>query len=127
MLPFSRRFLPMIARLVLALMLFAQFSLAAQACLAPQPAMSFMAGSDSMAGCHERNKITANACLASLTQSDQSADVPLLLASIAGTPGTLLFLVPAFTVEPITTICQLAPLTHIGDAPLSILFCSSQT
>lgn len=122
-----RRFLPTIARLMLALMLFAQFALAAQACLLPQPAMPFAAGSDPMAGCHQHNKISANACLANLTQSDQSADAPSLPAPIAAAPGTPLFLVPAIAAVSVTTMYQPAPPIRASGPPLSILFCSSQT
>lgn len=71
----SRKLLTTIARLVLAVMLFAQYSLATQACMLPEaaPAMAF-ATDDMPEDCHMQNtdKHNPNACFVHCTSDYQT-------------------------------------------------------
>lgn len=72
----NRKSLTSFARLILAVMLFAQYSLAAQACILPEatPAMAFAA--DNMPDCHMRHmdEHNPNACFAHCTSDYQALD-----------------------------------------------------
>lgn len=72
----SRKLLTTFARLLLAVMLFAQYSLATQACMLPEaaPAMAFAA--DDMPDCHmqDTDQHNPNACFVHCTSDYQALD-----------------------------------------------------
>ena len=88
-----------VARLVLAVMLFAQYSLATQACMLPEaePAMAFAA--DDMSDCHmqDTDKHNPNACFVHCTSDYQTLgthhaafDLPVVML-----PTTLTSAIPS--------------------------------
>ena len=72
----NRKLLSIFARLLLAVMLFAQYSLATQACMLPEaaPAMAFM--DEAMPDCHmhDMDEHNPNACFAHCTSDYQALD-----------------------------------------------------
>ena len=68
-----RRYLLWVRRLCLAVFLFGQFAVAAQACVSMQ-ASPEMAFSSAQHTCHDENKGNPNACLMHCIQSDQNLD-----------------------------------------------------
>lgn len=115
-----------LARLMLALVLFAQGVVAASACVATEvgPAQAYsMAQDGKAAACHEEEIPNANACLSHCSQSDQiSADQHS--APVAPPAGIIGW---ASTRPPATDIRQLAAAEQIipdTGPPLPIRFCS---
>lgn len=115
-----------LARLLLALVLFAQGIVAASACLTPDagPVQAYAAAQDDEAApCHEEAITNSNACLAHCTQADQvSADQhSSLLAAPAGVIGWASARPPAMGSRQIAAADRIVPDTG---PPLPIRFCS---
>lgn len=120
----SRKFLTSIARLLLVMMLFAQYSLNTQACVLPNaaPAMAFAA--DPMPDCHMGKNMAVhnpNACLVHCTTDYQALD--------SHHPAFDLPLVMLPAVWPIQTEPKLASvpsrlilLTRLVDPPTYLLY-----
>lgn len=115
-----------LARLMLALVLFAQGIVAASACVNPEagPAQAYAVAQDEGAApCHEEEVSNANACLSHCTQSDQiSADqhgAPV--APPTGVIGWASARPPATDIRQLAAAEQIAPDTG---PPLSIRYCS---
>ena len=72
----SRKLLMTIGRLLLVIMLFAQYSLVTQACTLPEPAPAMAFATDSMADCHMGTPTThnPNACFVHCTAGYQTLD-----------------------------------------------------
>lgn len=121
----------------MALALFTQFALAAQACLLPQSGFAMPSGDAQMSvpcnpqgaadpSCDGPAKGQSGACLMSLTQGDQStASVSSVMAP------TVLDLPPLSTARDKTVDPVAAPQpelwTRFSSPPLPILFCRFQT
>lgn len=102
----NRKLLSIFARLLLAVMLFAQYSLATQACMLPEaaPAMAFM--DEAMPDCHmhDMDEHNPNACFAHCTSDYQALDthhaaldLPAVLLPTALVVSTQPRLIPAQT------------------------------
>lgn len=120
----NRKSLSIFARLMLAVMLFAQFSLAAQACVLPDasPAMAFSA--DPMPGCHMGNMSATynpNACLVHCTNDNQTLDSHHIAFDIP-----VVFLPSAWRIEqePMQASLPQRPLllTRLVDPPTYLLY-----
>ena len=121
----NRKLLTVIARLVLAALLFMQYSLATQACMLSEvhPAMAF--ATDVMPTCDMHNHPMAqhnpNACLVHCTSADQTLNsyhAVLNLAVIL--PSIALFVVPRSALIS-TRIDPPLLLTHLGGPPTYLL------
>lgn len=115
-----------LARLMLALVLFAQGIVAASACLTPDagPVQAYAAAQDDEAApCHDEEFHNSNACLAHCTQADQAGvDLHILqFAAPAGVIGWLSNQPQAEAVRQNVAVGQIAPDTG---PPLPIRFCS---
>ncbi|TXT25302.1 MAG: hypothetical protein FD134_1113 [Gallionellaceae bacterium] len=115
-----------LARLMLALVLFAQGVVAASACVDPDagPAQAYaVAQGEGAAPCHEEEISNANACLSHCTQPDQISadqhDAPV--APPTGVIGWASARPPATDIRQLAAAEQIAPDTG---PPLSIRFCS---
>jgi hypothetical protein len=73
---FNRKYLVQLARLLLTVMLFAQYSLATQACMMPEPApaMAFMASAMPNCAMHDMGNPNPNACFVHCTSDYQTLD-----------------------------------------------------
>lgn len=121
----NRKLLTIIARLVLAAVLFMQYSLATQACMLTEahPAMAF--ATDAMTDCslqaHPMAQHNPNACLVHCTSADQTLDsyhtVPNLAVVL---PLITLFVVPRLELIS-TRIDPPLLLTHLGGPPTYLL------
>ena len=123
-----------IARLALGLALFAQFALAADACVLPQrslagaPVVASSAAQDQQLPCSGASCVAklpdTDVCVAEVTPGDQ-APGPF---AITVTPGTASL--PSFTFAPRPAAAPLAPRPGLvagsSGSHLSILFCSFQ-
>ena len=118
----SRVVLREIARVVLAVMFFAQAALAGAACTMPErsPARA-IAGTES-APCHQSDpqERNANLCLADCLSTDQSTDTPQLPA-IAPNPAPVLLIAVVEIVVPRFAL-RGRWLAAAADPPLRILF-----
>jgi hypothetical protein len=114
------RFRARTGRWLLALLLFAQFALAVQACTLPgaSPSTAYAPS----ASCHDLERGSANACLAHCLQGDQTLDSSHGVAPAA--PASAGFPLPPAVFIPFSVSFQ----EPIGgtDPPLSIRFCSLQ-
>lgn len=115
-----------LARLMLALVLFAQGIVAASACVAPDagPVQAYTAAQDEEAApCHQEEIANANACLSHCTQSDQiNADQHSApVAPPTGVIGWASARPHATGIRQLAAAEQIAPDTG---PPLSIRFCS---
>ena len=111
-----------IARVILAVMLFAQAALAGAACTMPERSpVRAIAGSES-SPCHqsEPRERNANLCLADCLSTDQSTDTPQLPA-MAPDPAPVLFVAVAEIVVPRFAV-QSRWLAAAADPPPRILF-----
>ena len=103
----KRRFLSIVSRLTLGLMVFAQLSLAAHACMLPDSAPSGAFNLAVDAVCHHADKFNPNACLTHCTQANQTSgayEVPALPAATLPVLRLALFEVaaaPAVSAQPV--------------------------
>lgn len=121
----ARKHLLKALRVILALLLFGQFTLLAQACTAPVAGAVMMEpGAQASMPCCKQ--MSANACLAQLTQFDKAptASHAVMLADATLVPvGTIARIepeVPAFRIRSTTVL-------DLHEPPSSIRFCSFQT
>jgi hypothetical protein len=113
-----QRFLPILSRTILGLMLFAQLSVVVHACGSADPTAAF----DRNATCHDASKSSANACLSHCTELNQTAGIYALPALPAATQVVLnLTPVEIFSAPPVRISDQ--SLTF-ADPPQSILYSS---
>ena len=80
----KRRFLSIVSRLTLGLIVFAQLSLAAHACMLPDSALSGAFNPAVDAVCHNADKFNPNACLTHCTEANQTSgayEVPAIPAA----------------------------------------------
>ena len=115
----KRRFLSIVSRLTLGLMVFAQLSLAAHACMLPDsaPGGAFNPAVDAV--CHHADKFNPNACLTHCTEANQTSGAYELPAIPAATLPVLqldLFEVAAAPAVPAQLVAHTGP-------PQTILFC----
>jgi hypothetical protein len=117
----ARRLIRSIARWTLAVMLFAQGALVANACLRLEasPQAAFTMSHAEMDGC-EMGVSNPNACLlAYLDQTDYSSAQPTV------PPATHYFLVPLIVAAPSISVEARAPLAPLGGAPpIPIRYCT---
>ena len=112
-----RRFSSIISRLTLGLMVFAQLSLAAHACMLSAPSSAFNPAADAV--CHNADKFNPNACLTHCTEANQTSgayEIAALPAAILPVLQLDLFEVAAAPAVPAQ------PVAHT-DPPQTILFC----
>lgn len=134
---FHRRPRALISRLAMALALFTQFALAAQACLLPQAGFAMPSGDAQVSVpcnpqgaadpfCDEPGTGQSGGCLMSLTQSDQSTAFVSPLR-----PPMVLDLPPLNATHNKTVHSVAAPQrelwTRFSSPPLPVLFCRFQT
>ena len=113
-----RRFLSIVSRLTLGLMVFAQLSLVAHACTLPDSAPSSAFNPAVDAVCHNADKFNPNACLTHCTEANQTSgayEIPALPAATLPVLRLALFKVAAAPAVPAQ------PVAHI-DPPHTILF-----
>ena len=114
----KRRFLSIVSRLTLGLMVFAQLSLAAHACMLPDsaPGGAFNPAVDAV--CHHADKFNPNACLTHCTEANQTSgayEVPALPAATLPALRLALFEVATAPTVP-------AQLVAHTDPPQTILY-----
>ncbi|HSS46635.1 MAG TPA: hypothetical protein VLL03_04370 [Burkholderiales bacterium] len=116
-----RRFLSIVSRFTLGLMLFAKLSLVVHACMLAgnQPASALDPHAN--APCHQAGSFNPNVCLSHCTESNQSTAAHMLPALPAATLAVL-------SVTPVKTAAALQTQTaaqslNITDPPRTIRFC----
>lgn len=104
----SKKILTTVARLLLAVLLFAQYSLATQACMLPESAPAMAFASDAMPGCemHTTDQHNPNACFVHCTSNYQALDSHHASADL----GTVLLPTPlVISSQPKIAIVQSSP------------------
>ena len=115
----KQRFLSIVSRLTLGLMVFAQLSLAAHACMLPDsaPGGAFNPAVDAV--CHHADKFNPNACLTHCTEANQTSGAYAIPALPAATLPVLQL--DSFEIADAPAV----PAQHVAhtDPPQTILFC----
>jgi len=121
----SRKSLAIIGRLILATMLFAQYSLAAQACTLPEAAPAMAFSDDSMTGCsmdgNMDHDVNRNACLTHCTADYQTLDSHHPMLSMPPLVLSSPLLLPAEPDKPSFQAHLPSLLARVTGPPLSIL------
>jgi len=115
----KRRILSIVSRLTLGLMVFAQLSLAAHACMLSDsaPGGAFNPAAD--AACHQADRFNPNACLSHCTEANQTSGTYEIPAMPAATLPVLQFALFEAAAAPAVP----AQLVTHTDPPQTILFC----
>lgn len=114
-----RRFLSIVSRLTLGLMVFAQLSLAAHACILPDSAPSGVFNPAADAVFHHADKFNPNACHTHCTVANQNSgayEAPAIPAATLPVLQLALFEVAAAPAMPAQSVAH-------TDPPQTILFC----
>lgn len=122
---FARKYLLNVLRIIIALLLFGQFTLLAQACTAQAagPIVGQLGAHGSMPCCKH---MSANACLTQLTHSDEAPTGSHVAMLPDATVMAGITIVPVEHTGPALPARQIAAL-DLHEPPPSIRFCSFQT